>query len=284
MLLESDEITKRLFIWGVLAIAIIPRHHVDRSSCSIGGDVSLKFKELLLFLVFLNLIRLFVSGKETPFTYHLIASDVLGIVEVVGLSFLCFLSPYLLQLWLVGRVNLPGGRAGADLIRPLYGACFLSFAGVLLSRTVNPNFWSLKKIANAISTPPVLRTLRLFNLVTTRGGHHDGRGTIISQSLAVVEYWHVAMQLLCALGYAFDQHTTGNWSQLDHVLSSFRAISFVSDWMRVCAHAIFINQLDELFLISPPSDDEPDEAGSNEDPGILVPDSGLALVRRQVHA
>lgn len=273
-MIVGEEISKRLFIVGVLLIAVVPRQHIDRRRCSIGGNLSAKFKELLVLLVILNLLRLLASD-EIRTSRSQVVSDVLGVTEVVGLSFLCFLSPYLLQTWLQDRINL-GGRPGANLMGPLYLTTGCSVLGVVLSRTVHPNLWCLKKIGNAFSGPPVLRTLRLFNTVTTRGGHHDGRGTIMSQSLMVVEYWHLVAQILCALGYALDPHKDlANNTQWDHCLVAFRSISFVSDWLRVCAHAMFINLLDEMFLSSPNTDADGVDGSDGE--GVV---DVVSLVRR----
>ena len=291
IMISADEIEKRLLICGVLAIAVLPRQHIDRHRCSIGGSLSFKFKELLVILVGLNLLRL-ASSDEQRSASALMLSDVLGVFEVVGLSFLSFLSPYILQTWLQERINI-GGRPGANLLFPFYMTIVVSVMGVTLSRTTHPNFWMLKKLANILSTPAVLKTLGLFNTVTTRGGHHDGRGTIMSQTLMVVEYWHFVTQTLCAMGYAFDAHKeqVADYTQWDQCLAAFRSISFVSDWLRVCAHAIFINLLDEMFLSSSPTsdsggggtaannDDAVSEAGpSDEGAGMEV----KALMRRTV--
>jgi len=189
---------------------------------------------------------------------------------VIGLGFLSFLTPYILQTWLADRINI-GGRPGSSLMPPLFLAAFLAASGVVLSQTVHPNFWCLKKLANVVSSPPVLRTLMLYNSVTSIGGlHHNGRGTLISQTLMTVEYWHIATQLLCFMGYAMDRHIkVRDYAQIDHILLAFREVSFISDWTRVCAHAVFINLLDELFLSSPspPSTEGPvDEEADRRTP------------------
>jgi hypothetical protein len=267
-MIASDELTKRLFIWGVVAVAVIPRHHIDRSRWTIGGDLSNSFRKLLLFLTVSNLIRLLCSikGRQRHLRF---LSDALGIVEVIGLTLLSFLTPYLLQTWLVGRIALPGGgrRPGASLMQPLYLTCILSVAGVVLSHTVNSNLWCFKKLANVASGPPVLETLKVYNTLISVGGHHNGRGNMISQSLVVVEYWHIATQLLCAIGYALDRHMEMDaYTQWDYLLEAFRAISFVSDWTRVLAHAIFMNILDELFLTGISSSGPPGPGNNNNDP------------------
>jgi hypothetical protein len=252
-MIPSDQLTKRLFIWGVAAVAVIPRQHIDRSRWTIGGDLSNSFRKLVLVLTLFNLIRLCCSIQGRQWYLRFI-SDVCGIVEVVGLTFLSFLTSYLLQTWLVGRVELPGGtgsRPGASLMRPLGITCVLSTAGVVLSHSVNSNLWCLKKLANVSSGPPVISTLWLYNSFTCVGGHHNGRGLVVSQSLVAVEYWHIATQLLCAIGYGLNRHREmDDYTQWDYILEAFRSISFVSDWTRVLAHAIFMNILDESFLTS----------------------------------
>lgn len=196
-MLPPDEITKRLFIWGVCAVAIIPRQHIDRTRWSIGGgDISHSFRKILLASVVLNVMRLACKLCGLPRWM----CDILGIVQIVSLSFLCFLTPYILQTWLATRINI-GGRPGANLMLPLYLTALLSVSGVALSRLIHPNLWSLNRLANVVTGPPVLSTLKQFNTVTSIGGHHAGRGSILCQTLVVVEWWHMITQLLCAVGF-----------------------------------------------------------------------------------
>lgn len=180
--------------------------------------------------------------------------DILGIVQIVSLSFLCFLTPYILQTWLATRINI-GGRPGANLILPLYLTALLSVSGVALSRLIHPNLWSLNRLANVVTGPPVLSTLKQFNTVTSIGGHHAGRGSILCQTLVVVEWWHMITQLLCAVGFALLDSTKAqaDYTLWETMLKGFRNFAFTSGWMRVLAHAIFINLMDELYLTSPSS-------------------------------
>lgn len=249
MLHDTSEITKRLFIWGVCAVAIIPRQHIVRTQCSVGGgNMSNAFRKLLLASVTLNLVRLVFRLMGVP----RLISDIVGIVQVVSLSFLCFLTPYILQTWLAPRINI-GGRPGADLMLPLYLTAILSISGVILSKLVHPNLWCLNRLCNVVTGPPVLRTLKMYNSATSLGDH-AGRGTILCQTLVVIEWWHMLTQLLCAIGYAaLDRNkAVSEYTLLDVVLKGFHDIAFSSIWTRVMAHAIFINLLDELYLTSPP--------------------------------
>ena len=252
-MITAFEITKRLFVWGVVAISVCPRQHIDRGRWSIGGDLSHSFRKLLLTITAMNFARLVLNETDIR-SYFQVLADGLGVMQQLGCSFLCFLTPYILQTWLAPLINI-GGRPGASLMKPLYLATFLSVTSVILVRTTHTNFWCLRKLGSAISAFPVLKTLDMFSRVTTRsagGTEHDGRGSIISQTLKIVEYWFLIIQLLCALGFAFDRNNLPEeYNQIDHVLSAFREIAFISDWTRICAHAIFINQLDELYLTSP---------------------------------
>jgi|AntRauTorckE5430_2_1112549.scaffolds.fasta_scaffold03280_1 hypothetical protein len=262
-MIEAGEICKRLFILGVAGFAILPRQFIDRNYFSIGGDLAHSFRKLLLVLTGLNLIRFSSTFKDRSVVLeHL--SDTLGVVEVVGLNFLCFLTPYKLQEWLHCKINI-GGRPGEKLMVPLYMTIALSITGVVLSRTAHPNFWCLKKVANLFSGPLVLQTLKQFNSVTHIGGHQHGRGSIISQSLVLVELWYFATQLLCAVGYAMNKdNAMDDYSQWDHCLLAFRTLSFVSDWTRIYAHANFINQLDELYLTHANEECDPRETNEEE--------------------
>jgi len=151
----------------------------------------------LLASVVLNLIRLACKILRLP---RLII-DILGIVQIVSLPFLGFLTPYILQTWLAPRINI-GGRPGANLMPPLYLTALLSVSGVFLSRFIHPNLWCLNRLGNVVTGPPVLKTLQMYNSLTSIGGHHAGRGSILCQTLVVVEWWQMMTQLLCAIGFA----------------------------------------------------------------------------------
>lgn len=254
----ADEIFKRLFIWGVAAVAVAPRQHIDRTRCAIGGSLSYNFKKLLLVLVAINFVRLLMKDSNIEDKVQ-IARDLMGIAQQLGNSFLCFLSPYILQTWLANMINL-GGRAGANLMPPLYASTLLSIAASILARTWHPNFWALRKLGNAISSAPVVGTLKTFNSVTSRGGFHEGRGTILSQTLMTVEYWYITGQMLAVIGFAMNRGSAisqDDTTQLDELFSAFRKACFFLDWTRILAHAIFMNQLDELHLSSsPPSNSD----------------------------
>lgn len=269
-MIAYDEIMKRIFILGVTSFAVLPRQFIDHDYLSIGGDLAHSFRQLLLILLGLNLLRLcFAFQGRNAYQEHF--SDALGITEVVGLNFLCFLTPYILQQWLCTRINIGGGRPGRSFIIPLYMSTLISIVGVVLSRIVHPNLWCLKKVANLCSGPVILHTLKQYNSVTHIGGHKPGRGSIASQSLALIEVWYFMTQFLCAIGYGMNTNSAeSEYSQWDHFLKAFREASFVSDWTRIYAHANFINQLDELYLVH----------SNNSDPGETEQDNSAEVDSR----
>lgn len=243
----SIQIGNRFLIWGVTAAAVLPRHPHDRGCIVGGGHLTSNFRKMLLVIVGLNFIRLFLSENQHSSNVYAIGSDLLGVVEVSALTFLCFLLPYVLQQGLSEYFNI---RPGEDLKLPLLGTAVLSFAGVVLSRTAHPNFWALKKLANILSGPVVIRTLRSYNTFTTRQSH--GRGFVIAQTVMVNEYSHIIVQLLCAVAYAFNRNNPVDQdSSLDTLMRAIRGVAMPSDWMRILVHAIFLNHLDELFVTTP---------------------------------
>jgi len=283
--LDSGEITRRLVIWGVCAIAVLPRQHIDRNYRTVGGgQISHSFRKILLVCVGWNLLRflckllLVVVSTRTSTTSKTFVSlrflaDAFGIIQIVSLTFLCFLTPYLLQTWLVTRVNLSaisGGRyhnrPGADLMAPLYWTAALSISGVALYRTVDSRFWALNRLANALTGPPVLRTLKLYNSVTCIGnGPHAGRGSILCQILVIVEWWHMITQFLCSMGFALKASGRPPTTVWEVMLEGFRDVAFTSGWVRVLVHAIFINLLDEISLTSPSSSNTTTTATGDEE-------------------
>lgn len=278
-MISEVQLNHRFFVLAVLAAAIIPRQPSDPAGrWGIGGRLSHGFRKLLLAIVLINLCRLALSNDS-----HQLGVDLLGIVEVTGLTLLCFLTPFVMQNGLSQYFNIIPGQS---LKCPLYLAIFLSMSGVAMSRMVHPNFWALKKLGNAISGPPVINTLRSYNSFTTARG--QGRGFVLAQTFMVIEYWHLILQMCCTAAYAFDRHTSGTDKEtlLDLAMKATRSIAFAADWTRVLIHAIFLNQLDEMHHTSTHwSGNESDdgEAGSdnNGDGGSTGGDAGQLVPLRK---
>eukprot|EP00571_Detonula_confervacea_P004341 CAMPEP_0172320858 /NCGR_PEP_ID=MMETSP1058-20130122/41628_1 /TAXON_ID=83371 /ORGANISM="Detonula confervacea, Strain CCMP 353" /LENGTH=267 /DNA_ID=CAMNT_0013036215 /DNA_START=405 /DNA_END=1205 /DNA_ORIENTATION=+ len=264
VMISVEQLYNCFFVLGVVAVAVIPRQPSDDRVrwWSIGGRLSHNFRKLLLVIAAVNFCRLFLSGdvprKELE-TYQL-GSDFLGVVEVTGLTFLCFLTPYVLQQGLSHFFHIIPGKS---LKFPLCLAALLSFLGIFLSRTVHPNFWALKKLANAVSGPPVISTLRSYNSFTTAQSH--GRGFVFAQTVIVIEYWHLILQLCCAAAYALNRDTIGTDEETlsDRIMKATRSIAFVTAWTRVLVHAMFMNQLDEMYHTTDFTADVDDEENNN---------------------
>lgn len=256
----ADQIAKRFLIIGVALAAIVPRMPFD-DRWSIGGGLSNRFRKLLLAIVTINFSRLFLSGNKEFSKTSGLFSDLLGVLEVTGLTFLCFLTPYILETRLTNFIHI---RPGRTFYYPLIGAALLSFFGVLLSRAVHPNLWCLKKLANALSGPPVINVLRQFNLVTTAQAH--GNGFMMGQATLTVEYWHLCLQLFCFVGYAFDRHISSEeeGTGWDTFLEAARSIAFLGDWTRVLMHALFLNGIDEMNNLNVFSENDDGATGEAE--------------------
>jgi len=273
-MIPEEQLNHNLFVLGVLAAAVIPRQPSDAAGWwGIGGRLSNSFRKLLLAIVAVSLCRMFLSEDitgEASGKYQL-GSDLLGVVEVTGLTFLCFLTPYVLQQGLSQFMNIVPGKS---LKCPLYIAALLSFLGVSLSRMVHPNFWALKKLASAVSVPPVITTLRSYNRFTTQ--HSHGRGFVLAQTIMVVEYWNLAIQLCCAAAYALDRHTSGTDEETswDRAMKAPRSIAFAADWTRVLVHATFLNQLDETYHATNVNEPFPEEPRDGDEITTLVTGTG----------
>lgn len=276
-MISNDQITHRFFVLGVAAAAVIPRQPSDHAGYwSVGGRLSHNFRKMLLAIVAVNFCRLFLSDDVPPEKSGLyqLESDLLGVVEVTGLTFLCFGVPYVLQEGLSAFFLITPGQG---LKVPLCLAAILSFLGVILSHSVHPNFWALKKLANAVTGPPVIRTLLKYNEFSTRRAH--GRGFVFAQTVLVIEYWHFILQILCTVAYALNRHTNGTTEEtiFDRALHATRSIAFAADWTRVLMHATFLNQLDEMHHTWNFNDDVDDDVDdfTHDVPGdVPVPEKG----------
>ena len=266
-MIPASLISEQLFILGVTAVAVLPRLPSDKTHCSIGGgNVGHPFRRLLLVLAGLNLTRCFVSARVDSSTWIFIAG-LLNASGIIAQNFLCLLTPYLLQKWLSNCINI---RPGQDLTSWLWVVSILGVVGVYLSRAVHPRFFALEELAHAMSCVPVISTLKIYNRVTTPA---HGRGTVMAQTVLLVEYWHIIAQIACAIGYAFGDdllvaemggavtasHEDSN--QIVALLHALRDSDFMTDWSRVLVHAIFMNQLDELSYVRVNEGDNDEEGG-----------------------
>lgn len=92
----------------------------------------------------------------------------------------------------------------------------------------------------------MISVLKIWNQVTTAQAH--GNGFVIGQTVLTIEYWHLALQLACALGYALNRHVTNpqDMTGWDTILEATRSVAFLAGWTRVLVHALFLNMLDEM--------------------------------------
>ena len=269
----AEKITNRLLIWGICMTAVCSRMPFDKT-WSIGGDISKPFRKMLLCIIAVNFLRMIASmqylaldsgGTSTSGgkmdvnlnvamdtnrngnsrEQRMILSDMLGVVEVVGVTFLCMLTPYLLQQQLSAIINV---GSEYKLMPWIFIVSIFSIGAMVL-----PNAWFLKKIGNALSGVPVILTMRLYDSVVCADSVHRGRGNILSQTLVMVEYWHIMTQLLCAIGYAFYNYDDNDViiknlpnPQMFSLLKAFKGIAFPSDWIRLFCHSIMLNRIDEI--------------------------------------
>jgi hypothetical protein len=194
----------------------------------------------------------------------LLALDgIFGTIHVVGQSFLCLTTAYLLQRQLANYINLEGDAPGRNLVPYLLGVSGLTVAGALGSRVIDPSCLCLVNLAEALSYYPVLQTLRLYTSVTTRGSSQVGlRGPVLTQMLTVTEYWYLTTSLLSFVAEALDEthgdlpdQAEGHFWQLISIAVRHNQDNGVDDWTRLLLHAVFLNSLDELHHVVPPDFD-----------------------------
>lgn len=246
---NKSDVSKRMFLIVVMVIAIAPRMPLDEPlPWSIGGNLSHSFRKLVLFTGMCSLVRNTVLKDEFDG-----ASLVLLAVEGVSLTFLSLLTPYLLRVWMEERINIPGGHLpGKGLMPWVQSFVILSLAGILL-RTITHKMemWMLKKIADMLSFIPVMRTLQLYNSVTTGQVRYPGRGSVLSQVVVIAECYAMVVNGCDVFSKALelfgllDANTINKMPMMQGLFMNI----FYATYTRVLCHSIMLNVLDEAYTI-----------------------------------
>ena len=246
ILIDKSDVPRRFFLLAVMVIAVAPRMPLD-DRWSIGGNLSNNFRKLVLAIGLTNLFKNIVlhDGYDG-------LSLVLLALEGVSLTFLSLLTPYLLRVWMEERINIPGGRQpGKGLLPWVQAFVVLTSIGVVLRMwTHKMVFWVFKKIADMLSFIPVMRTLQLYNSITTAQVLYPGRGSVLSQIVVVAEYYSLvsngcdvfvkSLQLLGFLGTGINDTV---------FMRGIYMNIFYANYTRVLCHSIMLNVLDEAYTI-----------------------------------
>lgn len=270
MTISSLSLAETLFVQGMCFVTLAPRLPQNSNLCG-GGTVSNGFRKLFLALALMNLSRIVVftdfrfndrdgevSWREEVKTWIYFGMTAL---ESFGLSFMCLLTPYLLQCQLTDRINI---RPGRDLLPWMYGILGLNIMGVSLTSIYHKTaFWSIKRLGDALSVPPVLFTLRTYdavvgfaqqqqqNLRSTPTG--PGKGCILSQVLQAVEKINLGATLLAVIGYLLAHNTLGQQAthnyiaktQQESMSAAFRLVGVYCNWVRLVFHGLLLNTIEE---------------------------------------
>uniref|UniRef100_A0A7S3L2X1 Uncharacterized protein n=1 Tax=Amphora coffeiformis TaxID=265554 RepID=A0A7S3L2X1_9STRA len=171
--------------------------------------------------------------------------------EGVLLCFLSLLTPYVMLKWLSSYIHL-GRKSPGQILQPW----IISFAALntlaVVSRIItgNENFWLFKKLADTLSFIPVMRTLKMYSRVTHSQTRYAGRGSVLSQTVVVAEYFALLMngldtcsKLLFLFGFL------SNESLKSAELKGMYGTNVYSFYTRILCHGILLNALDETYII-----------------------------------
>jgi hypothetical protein len=262
------------FMVGVAFLSLGPKMPSDpKSPCIVGGRLSHPFRRALLALVILAISRDLIFGllldNESSSALLKFSDSFLGTIFTVGQAFLCVSSAYLLQCQLSNVINV---HPGEGLSPYLIAVLIINLVAYTLSYWSHPNYIALISLGSAVSTIPVIKTLRLYAQVTTYGGAHAGRGTVLTQVMTHSEYWYIFSSLVAFLAEMFQREnavadgTDRRMMWRDDLVDAMRHHQDVGvdDWTRLLVHSIYLNLVDELMHVSPSSTNNNSAAGDAE--------------------
>ena len=252
------------FILGYVATILVSRPDPNDKSL-FGGQLSRPFRQTLCVIASLNVVRtLFLEDRRflncnddrqenaachdvgmTWLFYAMIGS------ESFGLTFLTFLTPYLLQHKLKDyQHNI---RPGDNLLIWVYLVFVMTFTGVVLSAQVSPNLWAIKRLGESLCSIPTIKTINLYRRITNHpanaAGNHHGQ-TFIGTVLGV-EYWSMGIVFVAAVGYFMDSHDDHRG---DDLWRAFRICAIFLSQLKAFVHGILLTMIDEAqFLLKRPT-------------------------------
>lgn len=251
----SDQVTvaTKLFVLAVTAAAVAPRMPFDKP-WTIGGRLSHNYRKLLIVITSLYFSRYFLYGIISITMDRLIV-----VTESILLSLLSLLTPYILRVWMSGKINVPGGRRPGKGLEPwIYATAALGLLGFCTKLyTGNDSWWIWKKIADALSFYPVRQTLIWYNAFITSQARYPGRGSALSQVVMIGEYYALlacAMDITTKILLLLGILEAEEWSKSVLFISFYKNTVFAI-YTRCLCHSILINVLDEthyFYVIQEP--------------------------------
>uniref|UniRef100_A0A7R9UCA1 Uncharacterized protein n=1 Tax=Pinguiococcus pyrenoidosus TaxID=172671 RepID=A0A7R9UCA1_9STRA len=266
VVVSATAFSQVLFSAAVVAMSIIPRKPGDGSF--FGGNLSRPFRKLLFCQFLIHLAAQFVFKDKDSVLYSTSLYWSCIALEGCGFIFVCLLVPYLIQVrrfeleqhwhensgshspWclqskLAHRVNIPSYMRLLPWVQ-LYVP--LAVVAVALNVWTESKIgWIVKKLADASSAIPVLRTLRLSEAVT---GHR-----MTASSFKVMEWCFV----LSCLGSCAAFYAETFWTDHKMQFQGYKIYGHFAAWSRLLMHGLFLNESEAAYEASTASSPERNE-------------------------
>lgn len=241
-----------------------PRLPLDRSNHWIGCEPGRFSRPMRIQFVTVYAVRTIrLLSRWMP--WNDIVWRPLLVTELIGMSWGCLLTPYLLRCFMQSRIKLAGHTPGEPIQRWLIGLSALFVMGVVLAYMFEWQLgWAMVRLGNALSTVPVVQALKQYNMLTTPSGPDKGKGLVIAQVLLAYEQFYACLSLVAFTGETIQSMGTySNGVML--LLRGMRKNSIMeSNWIRASLHAIFICQLDEMSVSMQPDQSDADVVDNEE--------------------
>mmetsp|Transcript_11400 Transcript_11400/g.18902 ORF Transcript_11400/g.18902 Transcript_11400/m.18902 type:complete len:293 (+) Transcript_11400:107-985(+) len=238
------------FSIGIAVMAVSIRMPFD-APWTLGGDLSRLQRWLAICLTITLLTGRGFKLSQGPLLWRLSYA-----VSNVLITWICLTTAYVLRCFMMHRINI--GNPGRPIQSWLIVLSTMVATGIIFALfTDNVRFLSLVRLANALSTIPVLQALKQYNILTTPTGPNRGRGAALSQAMVLFERYFCLIMVAAAIGdigQQFPLPKEEDLSQFQVFLRLLRSNDLIlHSQIRIIFHIIFVNVLDEMNQMHPAS-------------------------------
>lgn len=262
---HSFVMAEAVFLACMTFAILMPRLGPVRDSSWFAGDLSRPFRKCVFLVTCTSMARA-VLLPDRRFAVNDCVDDHCSrvssmmqfswtVMEGVLMAFLRMCMPYLLQRQLSAFVNVIPGKS---LQAWIFAVIALDLAAIVLATTVMPQFWTLKKLGDALLGIPVIQTVNLYRRVMK--AREESASFVLLDILLGLEYCRAVVGLGAAVEYALDDRDPNK--DLSQLWMTMRVSNIYMSYVCTLMHGAVLAVIDEGQLMTRCSSSPPPASAS----------------------